>query len=231
VTESEWLACTDVQKKMLDFLQGKTSDRKMRLFICVCCRLVWDLLDDGTCRKSIEVGERFADGMADETERKITLGAVNLIVERIHEEEDSPRGYGAASATAYACCRGGTASPLAWSAALYAAAAADMHLIYDEAGPSVQLDCLRDIIGNPFRPVTISPVVLAWNDATVVRLAQTAYDERHLPEGTLDKTRLAVLADALEEAGCTDAEILDHLRSPGPHVRGCWPVDLCLGKS
>jgi hypothetical protein len=90
---------------------------------------------------------------------------------------------------------------------------------------------LHDIFGNPFRPVTIAPAVLAWNDATVVRLAQAGYDERHLPAGTLDNGRLAVLADALEEAGCTDADILGHLRGPGSHVRGCWAVDLCLGKS
>jgi hypothetical protein len=65
----------------------------------------------------------------------------------------------------------------------------------------------------------------------VARLAQAAYDERHMPEGTLDTSRLAVLADALEEAGCSVADILNHLRGPGPHVRGCWLVYLCLGKS
>jgi hypothetical protein len=90
---------------------------------------------------------------------------------------------------------------------------------------------VRDIFGNPFRPVAIAPAVLSWNDAVVVRLAQAAYQERHLPAGTLDNGRLAVLADALEEAGCTDAGILGHLRGPGPHVRGCWAVGLCLGKS
>jgi hypothetical protein len=94
-----------------------------------------------------------------------------------------------------------------------------------------QSGLVREIFGNPFLPVTISPTVLAWHDSTVVRLAQAAYDERHLPAGTLDNSRLAVLADALEEAGCTSEEILGHLRGPGPHVRGCWPVDLCLGKS
>jgi hypothetical protein len=92
------------------------------------------------------------------------------------------------------------------------------------------VEFLRDIFGNPFRPVTISPAVLAWNAATILRLAQAAYHERHLPEGTLDDGRLAVLADALEEAGCTNADILGHLRGPGPHVRGCWAVDSLLGK-
>jgi hypothetical protein len=91
---------------------------------------------------------------------------------------------------------------------------------------------LRDVVGNPFRPrAVLSPAWLAWNDATVVRLAQAAYEERYMPEGRLDNGRLAVLADALEEAGCADPDILGHLRGPGPHVRGCWPVDLCLGKS
>jgi hypothetical protein len=94
-----------------------------------------------------------------------------------------------------------------------------------------QSHLLRCIFGNPFRSITLLPVILAWNDGTVVKLAQAAYEERHLPSGTLDTGRLAVLADALEEAGCTDTDILGHLRGPGPHVRGCWAVDPCLGKS
>jgi hypothetical protein len=65
----------------------------------------------------------------------------------------------------------------------------------------------------------------------VVALAQAAYDNRTLPAGTLDPVRFAVLADALEDAGCDNADILNHLRGPGPHVRGCWVLDLPLGKS
>jgi hypothetical protein len=90
---------------------------------------------------------------------------------------------------------------------------------------------LRDVVGNPFCPVVISPAWLTWNDATVALLAQAAYDERQMPMGTLDNGRLAVLADALEEAGCTCEDVLGHLRGPGPHVRGCWAIDLCLGRS
>jgi hypothetical protein len=100
-----------------------------------------------------------------------------------------------------------------------------------EAERTMQVTTVRCLLGNPFRPVNISSAVLAWNDAVVVRLAHTTYEERHLPEGTLNNTRLLILADALEEAGCADADILGHLRGPGPHVRGCWVVDLCLGKS
>jgi hypothetical protein len=93
---------------------------------------------------------------------------------------------------------------------------------------AAQSQLLRDVFGNPFRPVTPDP---DWLTPTVVSLAQAAYDERQLPEGTLDPARLSVLADALEDAGCTDAELLGHLRGPGPHIRGCWVLDLLLGKS
>jgi hypothetical protein len=75
---------------------------------------------------------------------------------------------------------------------------------------------------NPFRPMpTLDPAWLTWNDAAVRRLAQAAYEERHLPSGQFDQERLGALADALASAGCHDDEILGHLRGPGPHVRGC----------
>jgi hypothetical protein len=86
---------------------------------------------------------------------------------------------------------------------------------------------LRDIFGNPFRPARCDPAVLT---ADAVALANAAYGERALPQGDLDGTLLRVLADALEEAGCADESILTHLHSPGPHVRGCWALDLVLGK-
>ena len=88
-------------------------------------------------------------------------------------------------------------------------------------------DTLRELFGNPFRATNFNP---ALHPADVVRLAEAAYSDRHLPSGHLDPARLAVLADALEVAGCGDADILGHLRGPGPHVRGCWVVDLILGK-
>jgi hypothetical protein len=84
---------------------------------------------------------------------------------------------------------------------------------------------LREVFGNPFRPAQINP---AWRTPTVRALATAAYEERELPRGHLQAARLAVLSDALEEAGCTDGDLLAHLRSPGPHVRGCWPLDLIL---
>jgi len=87
-----------------------------------------------------------------------------------------------------------------------------------------QCDVLRDLIGNPFPPAAVDPHWLVWNDRTVPRLARALYDEK-------DFDNLPILADALEDAGCDDADILRHCREPGEHVRGCWVVDLLLGKS
>ncbi len=101
-----------------------------------------------------------------------------------------------------------------------------------EAERAAQAALLRCIFGNPFRPLpTINPTLLTWNSNLVRTLAQAAYDDRLLPSGQLDPARLAVLADALTDAGCTDAELLEHLRGEGPHLRGCYAVDLLLGKS
>ena len=91
----------------------------------------------------------------------------------------------------------------------------------------VQCDVLWGILGNPFRPV---PLHRSWLTPDVLSLARAAYDQRTLPAGTLEPARLALLADALEEAGCADPQLLGHLRGPGPHVRGCWAVDLLLGR-
>jgi hypothetical protein len=89
----------------------------------------------------------------------------------------------------------------------------------------VQAQLLRCVIANPFRPIpVVSPAWLTWHDGCVARMAQLIYDERRFDE-------LPILADALEEAGCDNADILNHCRRPGEHVRGCWVVDLLLNKS
>jgi hypothetical protein len=90
-----------------------------------------------------------------------------------------------------------------------------------------QIQIIRCIFGNPFRAVAVNS---SWLTPTVLSLAHHAYESQKLPEGTLDCGRLVALADTLEAAGCKNPEILAHLRSPGPHVRGCWVVDLLLRK-
>jgi hypothetical protein len=101
-----------------------------------------------------------------------------------------------------------------------------------ETETTAQCVLLRDFFGVPFQPTpTIGGAALAWNERIVVRLAQNIYEDRHLPDGMLDLARLAVLADALEEAGVTDTLLLEHLRGPGPHVLGCFAVDAILGRT
>src|SRR5262249_31979463 len=94
---------------------------------------------------------------------------------------------------------------------------------------ATQADLIREIFGNPFRPTSFGSAFPGGNGGTVVQLATAAYEERVLPAGTLDSVRLRLLADTLEEAGCTDRAVLDHLRGPGGHVRGCWALDRILG--
>lgn len=89
---------------------------------------------------------------------------------------------------------------------------------------------VREIFGNPFRPVTIAPPILTWHDGTIHRIAQAIYDERQMPAGTFDPGRMNILADALLDAGCDNEDIIQHCRRDQPHVRGCWLLDLLLGK-
>ena len=90
----------------------------------------------------------------------------------------------------------------------------------DPDNMAINAGLLREIVGNPFRPLQIDP---SWRTSTVRDLAISAYDERAYD-------RLPILADALEDAGCVEQEVLDHLRGPGPHVRGCWALDLVLDR-
>jgi hypothetical protein len=97
---------------------------------------------------------------------------------------------------------------------------------------AAQAALLRDLYGPlPFRRLPLAPSLLDWQDGLILKLAQAAYDDRLLPSGHLDPDRLSILCDALLDAGCDDAELLGHLRSEGPHYRGCFAVDLLLGKN
>jgi hypothetical protein len=212
MTEPDWLACT-TPWTMLEYVRTGADDRRLRLFACACCRGLWHLLIDERSREAVAVAELYADEMAT-AERLLDVAIA------ADGGADDTHGEGADVADTAADLASGSA----WEGALAAAV-----MDYPAQRP-LQANLFRDIFGNPFRPVTLDPAVLAWDDGTVVRLAQAAYEERQLPEGILDNGRLAVLADALEEAGCSDADILGHLRGSGPHVRGCWSVDLLLGK-
>ena len=240
-TEADWLTCAD-PTAMLQFIQSQASERKRRLFAIACCRLIWHLFSDERSCKVVEVAERLTDRLADEEERQTALALARETVSQLpvvtsgREEDYLRAAVNASMPTIAALAARATIQDdggLAYFWCLFAAyKAADDKAVADVNTRTAQVVALRDIFGNPFRlaPV-IEPAVLAWNDRTVVRLAQRAYEERSLPDGTLDLARLAILADALEEAGVTDTLLLKHLRGPGPHVRGCFAIDAILGRT
>jgi hypothetical protein len=204
---------SDPHDTMLKSLWGKASDRKLRLFVCACCRRIWHLFKDERCRKAVEVAERFADGGTGRGELEAAQVAAEQVPSTVDPRWDAAWG---------AACEEGLQA--AWESLREAAGWGNTY----QAERREEVPFLQDIFGNPFRLGTISPT---WQTPTIISLAAAAYEERTLPSGELDLARLAVLADALEEAGCQDQSILDHLRSPGPHVRGCWPLDLILGRA
>ncbi len=193
---------------------GKASERKLRLFAAACCRRVWNQLSSERVRRAVEVAERYADGLAAEDERLALL--------------ESPL-----EANADHAVRAALAKPLDdWHSQVAASYSVRHYFAAEDAELLRRCHLLRDIFGNPFgAQPRINPTWLAWNEGTVVQLAAAAYQERQLPGGHFDAARLAVLCDALEEAGCTDTELLGHLRATGDHVPGCWVVDLLLGKT
>jgi hypothetical protein len=241
MTETEWLACAD-PRPMLEFLLEKASDRKLRLFACACCQRISHRLTDERCRLALDVGVRHADGLLSREElftinRDANLAAAEL--RRTTEEEllvstsdvEVSGVYAAAAAShllgepasSRADCVGacvakalGAMPASRWSHHNFADG-----IRLEEMGNQASL--LREICGNPFHPLTVPLFVLAWNDGTVVKLAQGIYYDQAFD-------RLPILADALEESGCTNADILNRCRQPGEHVRGCWVVDLILGK-
>jgi hypothetical protein len=225
----EWSAGTDPQA-MLGSLRGggRAGARKLRLFACACVRRVWPLLVDGRSRGAVEAAEREADGLAADREMDLAAcEAEEVWKQPAHRQEDlTAAEHDAAVAAFWACAADAFAAALHASYKVEDAARSNPR----RAGERVaQCRLLRDVFGDTVGPPTpLDRAVLEWSESIVQRLALAAYEDRLLPLGALDPERLAVLADALDEAGCTDVGMLNHLRGPGPHVRGCWAVDLLL---
>jgi hypothetical protein len=211
---------------MLAFLRsiGEPSDRKSRLFAVACCRRVWRRMTDERSRHAVEVCEHHADGRAGQK----VLREARRAAFAATKEESAASARHAALVALHACSdmrRDGRPSTVAASTADCASSLVFFSL-GDEAGwaeRKAHCDCLCEMFGNPFRPLAFAPEILRWNDGTVSNLAQAIYEELRFAD-------LPVLADALEEAGCTNPEILGHCRGSGPHVLGCWAVDLLLGR-
>ena len=196
MTEEEWLAATSGPLLLFEHIQWSASRRKLRLYSVAGGRKLLHHFTPAFFGLAYDVVERQADGNATEEE---CADLLTRWPEGFHPGWNDNIGLG-------------TDDPkkVAWTTA---------HELGEDT-PSAALELLRDIFGNPFRPVVADP---AWLTPTVQAIASAIYADRAFD-------RLPILADALEEAGCTDADILLHCRRPGEHVRGCWVVDLMLGK-
>ena len=245
MTEAEWLGCAD-PTPMLKFLKGRVSDRKLRLFACACCRRLWHWLVHPFSRNAVEVAERFADGLASDDELYRSHGETDDIRCLLGDvgtetlEEDAEEEYGrlieAAGITPDVAA---PAAEEAWRSTTlemkkttstgasaveamqnYSSADGRPDLAAGTAERAAQAVLLRDIIGHPFRRVSVDP---SWLNPHVVKVAQRIYQERAFE-------RLPELAEILKAAGCDHLDILAHCHEPGEHGRGCWVVDLILGK-
>src|SRR5262245_58417848 len=228
MTEAQWLGSAD-PFPILQWAWAHLSDRRGRLLACAACRHVAHLLTDPRTTGALDVVERFADGEATPGEleaahkgatkaqnaqrRKALLFAYAAVMDASAPWRDRTTGLGMTSG---ALTKAVQAKVLEAEPRLGYA-----HLQRDRPGAFAPMaDLVREVAGNPFRPTAAAP---AWLTPTVTALARQMYESR-------DFSPMPILADAMQDAGCDNTDILDHCRSPGPHVRGCWVVDLVLGK-
>jgi hypothetical protein len=236
MTEAQWRASADPLAMLgRARLGGLLGERKRLAFLTACLRRLWPLLLYRGSREAVEVLERAADRAANDEEWSAAAAAARAAADSAQRDADNLADPDGASAQAiYAAhaaaravhdaFRNADADFVVWAVNLPERGGAGYCPLASQAA------FLRDLFGPlPFRLLPpLAPRWLRWGGGTVRRLAEAAYGERRLPEGTLDPTSLAVLADALEEAGCDQANLLTHLRGPGEHVRGCWALDLLL---
>jgi hypothetical protein len=237
MTEAEWLACTDPDK-MLAFLRGRVSDRKLRLFALACIPPYSSLLIKDTL-EALAVAERFAEGEASPDERKQARRRVLHSHRRLDTTSADRRALAKAavywSLARRPYCAAFKVSQCArqlavlsnsdqqadalektqcgWKTVDWTSAVREQVLL--------QVNILHDLFDDLFSPVAFDP---KWRTCDVLKLAQSIYDEHAFD-------RLPTLADALVAARCNNVEILSHCRNGKPHYRGCWVVDLVLGKS
>jgi hypothetical protein len=246
MTETEWLSATEPYG-MIQTARRRASERKQRLFAVACCRRISHLLIHKDMQAAVETAELYADGLVSKAVCEGAYAAVDSLrglIEDTYDEEDllpySPVATedgdslgvalhatdAARMAAQFEPTESGNTGyypgsyfPVAQAVSQYTSE----YIFEDKPDPvefAFQCLLLRDIFGNPFRPVAID---LSWRTTTVVALAEGIYQDRAFD-------RMPILADALMDAGCEDEAILEHCRSEGPHVRGCWVVDLILGK-
>jgi hypothetical protein len=207
MTEAEWQACADAGA-MFPLIEP-IGTRKSRLLAAACGRAIGHLLGHPASRDAVEVIERGADGwISDDDWWLASYHAEGALFAAQQDREGSSMARAAAADFIHSLtceCLRGFPSRLRSEARLMSFVPAAL---------------IRDIFGNPFRPVSVNP---DWRTSTVLTLAEGIYANRAFD-------RLPVLADALQDAGCDNDDVLAHCRGDGPHVHGCWVVDLVLGK-
>lgn len=213
MTEAEWESGDDPDP-MLQFVRGKASDRKLRLFAAACFRRLAALLPDSRQQRGIDALEQWAEGA-------ITRGALRGVVTGIRQAiptDDWMPGSPPADQPHFAALmlyREFCSSSIAVHAILALAALAEgTRERHDQAR------LMRCIFGNSFRPMRVES---RWATPAVVSLARAIHEGRAFG-------RLPDLAEALEAAECGDMRLLAHCRGEGPHARGCWAIDLVLGR-
>jgi hypothetical protein len=222
MTEAEWLGSYD-PPTMLQFLRANygASDRKQRLLSVACCRQIGNLLTDERSQKAVEVAEQFAEDQTSTEElahaHQAAQEACTKFLNLANKWDDCAMAAGAVADASYS----GAAFvvSVSYRSSTLGDIGSDKESL-SRARRSVVAELVRDVFGNPFCPVAFSP---SWRTDTVVTLARLMYEAREF-------SAMPILADALQDAGCDNADILAHCRGDGPHVRGCWVVDLVLGK-
>jgi hypothetical protein len=249
MTEAEWMSCT-TPIKLLEHLQvtGNVCARKLRLFTVACCRRVERWLPGNYQKLALNRLERLADGTAT-TEDLLAIHHYREMQTLNEEDEDCgfageeldhdarDAAFTASEALAEALrldqpqsTRDGYRQPLyetirhAVDSAGYAAIALDKQLgrqlPAQLAEHKALANIVRDIFGNPFRPVAFDD---SWRTSTVLALASGIYAEQAFD-------RMPILADALQDAGCENEDILNHCREQKEHVRACWVLDLAMDR-
>ena len=245
MNESEWLSNPPLGR-MLDYIEDVARERKIRLFALACCRRVECALVDDRSRSALAGLEQYIEGQLNRDDllmlRALAKEASDAIESPLYVDGAVEGNSESAAACAVFCSTDPeSASPSQQSITLSSVASAAFWAraalsdpvwrrtkssaeaeAADAAENQMQAALLRDIFGNPFRSVSLDR---AWLTTDVLALARGIYDERAFD-------RMPILADALQDAGCDNDDILFHCRDANQvHVRGCWVLDLILGKA
>ncbi len=226
MTEEEWLG-NATPGWMLRFLGDSASGRKLWLFTCNCVEFVWQSLLQGEIAPPLELAWAAADGLVSQSNLATPprVGQQPMMMHSASKSELAEWFAGRALDVAFRQQELRVVEQIRRDvealAVLLATKSGQDTATDSHAARIGMTSLLRDIFGNPFHPITLDP---SWLTSTVVSLARQIYDSR-------DFTAMPILADALQDAGCDNPQIVEHCQGPGSHVRGCWVCDLCLNKS